>query len=272
VIYVSCFSFGAASAVATQRAIDRFGKRKVIVWCADVGWEDEDAYRFAGDCERHWGVKIRYHRNYDEDGRIVTPLDVAERKCLIPCDGHAPCSQALKFGPFEAWVSRLHANVTVLLGLDWREMHRIVPRQRWHRARRNGVWRPPYGYQARLFNVYEAYPLLWRPYEFRPYQRVVRRWGIEPPRLYVMGFKHNNCGGRCFRQGKGEWRRLLAFFPERFAQMRDWELAQRAKGGARRERAINSEKRNGQTRPVTLAELEARATTQARLFECLCAC
>lgn len=31
---------------------------------------------------------------------------------------------------------------------------------------------------------------------------VLKADGIEPPRLYAMGFAHNNCGGFCCRAGR----------------------------------------------------------------------
>lgn len=30
-------------------------------------------------------------------------------------------------------------------------------------------------------------------------------WGIRKPRLYGMGFVHNNCGGMCVRAGQGQF-------------------------------------------------------------------
>jgi hypothetical protein len=100
---------------------------------------------------------------------------------------------------------------------------------------------------------------MWKPWELRPYQDVIREeWGIEPPRLYAMGFPHNNCGGRCIKQGVKEWLRLRYHFPERFEAMKQWELAQRAKGGARATHAICSEERNKVRYPLTLEEIERR--------------
>ena len=57
-------------------------------------------------------------------------------------------------------------------------------------------------------------------------------WQIEPPRLYLLGFPHNNCGGACVRQGRAEWERLYKCFPERYQAREEWESEQRAKGGA----------------------------------------
>src|SRR5262249_27697143 len=67
-----------------------------------------------------------------------------------------------------------------------------------------------------------------------------------------------NCGGRCIKQGVREWLRLRYHFPERFEAMKQWEMAQRAKGGARATHAICSEERNKVRYPLTLEEIERR--------------
>jgi hypothetical protein len=40
--------------------------------------------------------------------------------------------------------------------------------------------------------------------------------GIDPPRLYEMGFPHNNCGGFCIKTGQRQMALLLQKFPERY--------------------------------------------------------
>jgi len=47
--------------------------------------------------------------------------------------------------------------------------------------------------------------------------------GIEVPRLYKLGFSHNNCSGMCVRGGQGHFIHLLKTFPERFAWMEQYE-------------------------------------------------
>ena len=266
--YILSLSGGVASAVAAERAIQRYGRNRVTLWFADVLWEGEDNYRFINDCMQRWGGRLYTYR----DGR--TPLQVAEDKSIIPNQKHAPCSLILKVQPFTAWLWRQPKPVTVLIGLDWKEQHRIDERNRWHR--KAGKTRPPTGYAKRVHGVYEDYPLNWRPIEFRPYQEVVRSWGIEPPRMYAAGFPHANCGGRCVKQGVKEWHRLRHWQPARFAEVRDWEQAQRAKGGARATYAIARDARGGEVKPLTLAELEARempadtAPSQDDMFGCMC--
>lgn len=252
--YVVSLSGGVASAVATDRAIARYGRENVHLWFADTSWEDEDLYRFLNDLEAYWRIPITYHR----DGR--TPLQVAEQERIIPNQRKAPCTRSLKIWPFAAWLDAQPKPLTVLLGLDWREQHRMeAPRKNYERP-----------------GVTVDYPLMWAPLEYRPYHEVVRAWGVRPPRLYEHGFPHNNCGGRCVKQGIKEWLRLRQHFPERFAEVRDWEQAQRAKGGARANYAIARDQSNGTVLPLTLAEIEKREQSeedqpgQDDLFGCFC--
>ena len=252
--YISSLSGGVSSAVATDRAIQRYGRNRVWLWFADTSWEDEDLYRFLADCMARWAGKLQTTC----DGR--TPLRVAEDKHIIPNQKLAPCSFVLKVDRFTEWLWRVPRPVTVLLGLDWSEIHRT------HAPKRN---------YERIPGVYVDFPLLWKPYSY-DYFADVRSWGIEIPRLYQMGFPHNNCGGRCIRQGIAEWQRLQVHFPERFAEVRDWEAAQRARGGKLAEYAIARDQSNGIVKPLTLAEIEQRdkpqpgEPRQEDMFACFC--
>lgn len=208
--YIVSLSGGVASAVAADRAIQRYGRENVTLWIADTNWEDPDLWRFVGDCMARWGGELLRF----SDGR--TPLQVATDRQIIPNSRIAPCSYELKIKPFRAFIEAHEKPLTVLLGLDWKETHRMDA------PRRN------YG---EIPGVCVDYPLEWKPIDYRPYQEVVASWGIAPPALYELGFPHNNCGGRCVKQGIREWLRLRATFPERFAEVRDWEAAQRAQWG-----------------------------------------
>jgi hypothetical protein len=253
--YIVSLSGGVASAVAADRAIERYGRDNVTLWFADTNWEDEDLHRFLDDLMTRWGGElVRYC-----DGR--TPLEVAEDHSIIPNQKIAPCSFELKVKPFRKYIEALSKPLTVLLGLDWSEPHRMGA--------------PKKNYEA-IEGVTVDYPLMWRPLEFRPYIEVVRSWGVEPPRLYALGAPHNNCGLRCVKQGVKEWLRLRYAFPERFEEVKLWEQAQRAKGGARATYAIARDQAGGEVKPLTLAEIELREErpdaeeSQADLFGCMC--
>jgi hypothetical protein len=50
-----------------------------------------------------------------------------------------------------------------------------------------------------------------------------KRYEIKRPRLYDLGFLHNNCGGFCVRAGAGAFAHLLKHFPERYAEHEEQE-------------------------------------------------
>jgi hypothetical protein len=258
--HIVSLSGGASSAIAAERVIQRYGKDAVTLWFADTSWEDEDLYRFLSDCCARWGIEPVIHR----EGR--TPLQVAEDEHIIPNQKLAPCTHRLKTEPFARYIKTLSPPITIHLGLDWTEQHRMAaPKRRYEE----------------IPGVTVDFPLMWEPIENRRYHDIIQQdWRIQIPRLYTMGFPHNNCGGRCVRQGISEWMRLKRFFPERFTEVRDWEAAQRAKGGALANYAICRDQSGGQVRPRTLAEIEQTATDrgptgrdaliQEDLFACFC--
>lgn len=93
----------------------------------------------------------------------------------------------------------------IYLGIDWTETHRITRIQE-----RVKPWK------------YEA-PMTTAPYlSKRDVLEWMKRERLCPPRLYAMGFPHNNCGGFCVKAGQAQFERLLRMMPERYA----WHEAQ----------------------------------------------
>ncbi|WP_126595403.1 hypothetical protein [Dictyobacter aurantiacus] len=237
--YSVSLSGGLASAVAVERVIQRYGREQVLLWFADTLYEDEDLYRFLHDCMQRWQGMLYWYT----DGR--TPLEVAAQKKLIPCNMAAPCSYELKVKPFRQFIQAMPSLPVVYIGLDRWEKRRLVSVQQ--------------SYAQAIPAAVVDYPLLWEPAEMRPLVDVCRQdWGIEPPRLYALGFSHNNCGGRCVRQGIREWVRLGTHFPERYQACEDWEQEQRAQGGARAKRSFCAVQRNGTKQALPLADIRTR--------------
>jgi len=96
-----------------------------------------------------------------------------------------------------------------------------------------------------------------------------RERGIEPPRLYAMGFSHANCGGGCVRGGQKQWALLLRTMPERYAEWENEEEATRQMLG--KDVAMLKQTKNGVSSPLTLRTLRERlqdnAEQQPSLFE-----
>ncbi len=252
--HIVSLSGGVSSAVAADRVVTRYGRSNVTLWFADTLWEDEDLYRFMTDCMARWGGELITYT----DGR--TPLQVAEGEKIIPNNFLAPCTFRLKIEPFTAFLKEHPKPVTIHLGLNWDEQHRMAS--------------PKANYEA-IEGVTVDYPLMWQPYCWDTRQEV-RDWGIKIPQLYGLGFSHNNCGGRCVKQGIGEWNRLRIHFPDRFAAVKEWELSRQALGGKLENRTIASRVVNGVKSPYSFQEIELDNlpidgdTTQGDMFACFC--
>lgn len=106
----------------------------------------------------------------------------------------AHCSAQLKQRMAKRYVKpNFDAESTKLyLGIDWTEDHRTnAPRKNW----------APFKVEFPLvddmtFNKIDI-------------MKALEVEGVEPPRLYAMGFAHNNCGGFCVRAGQGHFANLL---------------------------------------------------------------
>ena len=203
-VNIGSISSGLSSAIACNRLLKQ--DPAAILVFMDTSFEDDDNYRFLSDCEKRWGVSIVQLA----EGR--TPYEVSRAKHVIPNSRVAPCTKRLKLDPFKKWLRDNYPEATIHIGYDYSEMHRIDATNKAYGE---------LGYKV-------DYPLLWKPYEFRPYSQTVKEdWGIEPPRMYRMGYTHANCGGRCVKQGQGDWIRTLINFPERYAEVEEWEREMR---------------------------------------------
>lgn len=238
-------SGGLASALVAVLVIALYGRENVLLWFADVLYEDEDLYRFLRDFMAYVGGRLYWYT----DGR--TPLQVAEERKLIPCDLVAPCSYELKVRPFRAFIKAMPTLPIVYIGYDPDETTRQC--------------NTTASYTEAIPAATVEYPLTWEPQETRSLMQVCQEdWGIEPPRLYRLGFDYNNCGARCCRNGIKAWTRLAYFMPERFEACAAWEQAQRDKGGARAKRSFAGRQVQGKKQPLPLYELRKVYLPQAQ--------
>lgn len=242
--YAVSLSGGLASAVCAQLVIDRYGKDNVDLVFCDTLWEDDDLYRFLDDLSARWAMPIIRIA----DGR--TPLQVAEDQHIVPNSRIAPCSKVLKVQVFERWIAEQPKPLSVCIGLDWTELHRL-----------DG---PRKGYGS-IPGVSVNFPLLWE--KSNPdYAETVQSWGIKIPRLYTMGFSHNNCGGRCVRQGHQQFLLLREKFPERFAELVEWETPRFEETGY----AFSVDRRGGKKVPLPLVQLSERNAAKDDAVVCVC--
>lgn len=228
-------SSGLSSALTYRRALDRYGPDNVYGVFMDTTIEDGDNYRFLEDIQAWARPFIRL-----TDGR--DPYQVASDQQIIPNQKIAPCTFKLKIEPFRRFLA-MHPPAIICIGYDWAETDRCAA------VKRN--------YESLGHTV--DFPLLWRPYELRPYVDVCRNdWGIEPPRMYAQGYSHANCGGVCVKQGQGDWLRTLTYYPDRYARAEEWEASARNTDGPQADYALLRDRRDGTTKALTLRELRER--------------
>ena len=181
--------------MAAERVMNEHGTSGVVLLFTDTLSEDEDLYRFLNDAEQFFGVKI----TRIEDGRDI--WQVFNDVKFMGNSRVDPCSKHLKRELAKRWM-RDNAdpdNSVLYFGISWDEINRMTAIEKnWH----------PYPVSA---------PLLDPPYlKKADMLRHITDLGIAPPRLYKMGFAHNNCGGFCIKTGQAQFAQLLREMPDRY--------------------------------------------------------
>lgn len=233
--HVVSFSGGICSFWAAYRAIQAQGKENVTLLFADTMMEDEDLYRFNDEASEFLGIPI----TRIADGR--TPWQVFEDEGMMGNSRVDMCSRILKRELLWRWHGQnCHEMLaTIYVGIDWTEEHRL------HRLRAR---KPEWKIEAPMCE-----PPLWDKCKM---QTELKKIGIEPPRLYKMGFPHNNCGGFCVKAGQAHFANLLKVMPERYAEHESREAAMRQRLG--KDVSIMKIRVKGETHPLTMETLRKR--------------
>lgn len=231
---VVMWSGGITSWAAARRIADTQGTDDLVLLFADTKAEDGDLYRWNRDASADIGVGL----TVVADGRTPTEVNADER--WLGNSRIAPCSKLLKQRPCRTWLRENTdpATTTVHVGIDWTEMHRIAAIERAYR---------PWSATA---------PLCEPPYVDKAgWIREARHRGLTPPRMYELGYPHNNCGGVCVRAGQAQWALTLRQFPDRYAAAERAEEEFRAAHG---DVAHLTEVRDGIKHPLPLRVLRRR--------------
>jgi len=193
--YIISYSGGLGSFMAAELCRSKFGVENCILIFADTNTEDEDLYRFIKETVVYLGVEFV---KLDNGGKNI--WDVFTKTRFMGNSRVDPCSRVLKREPLEKWVSENYTsdNSVRVVGIGQHEKHRLTR-------------------IAKAFKPWEIYaPLIETPMTRQDIEAVLLKAGIEPPRLYELGFPHNNCGGFCVKTGQRQMALLLKEFPERY--------------------------------------------------------
>lgn len=196
--HVVMYSGGVGSYSAAKRVIEQYGSDSVTLLFCDTLIEDEDLYRFLHES----AVKLDANLKILRDGR--DPFQVFKDVGFMGNTRVDPCSLYLKRELADRWMGKNFnpCNTICYAGFDWTEAHRY---KNIRENKRPWIYRapmcePPYIHKSQMLDE-------------------MRSDGIEPPRLYDMGFPHNNCGGFCVKAGQAHFKLLYEQLPERYLDM-----------------------------------------------------
>ena len=233
--HIVSLSGGVGSYFTLKRVIENHGKQDVIPVFMDTLAEDGDLYRFLHDIEKKLDVQII---------RLcvgITPIELAFKDKFLYNSRVARCSVELKSKPFAEWVRNNYKpdECILYLGIDWAETHR----------------------KQAIIRNYDPYrvefPMCEKPFlDKNEMVQMLKEDEIEIPRLYKLGFSHNNCKGCCVKAGIGQYRNLLMKDRITFLEMENKEEAFRNKYG----KDVSILKRKG--KPFTLKMLRLTVEQQ----------
>lgn len=193
---VSWFSCGAASAVATKMAVDKYGEI-TIVYC-DTGSEHPDNRRFLKDCEKWFGQEIKTIKSE----KYTDTWDVFRKTRYLAGVKGARCTTELKKvlrNKFQ------QVDDVQIFGFDGTEAVR---------ARKFRENNPEVNLQT---------PLIDAGLSKKDCFEKLTLAGIALPAMYLLGYKNNNCIG-CVKGQAGYWNKIRRDFPDVFNRMVDMEL------------------------------------------------
>jgi hypothetical protein len=235
--HVIMFSGGIGSWGAARRVRERHPDAPITLLFADTLIEDPDLYRFLDEAaEDVGGDLIRI-----AEGR--TPWEVFRDVRFLGNSRVDPCSRILKREVCDQWMDANadRATTTIYLGIDWTEDHRLT------------------GVQGRMGKL--GWPRIEAPLCDEPYvlkarlMDDLRERGIEPPRLYALGFPHNNCGGFCIKAGHAHFDLLRRALPDVYEASEAQEESLRDLLG---DVSVLKDRRGGESTPMSLREFRER--------------
>lgn len=191
---VISYSGGLGSFMAAQLTVTQYGADNCHLLFTDTKTEDKDLYRFL----RETSKALKCELTSISDGRNI--WEVFNDVKFMGNSRIDPCSKILKRELARQFMDRFFppTKSNLVVGIGSEEKHRLKNiKDNWH----------PYTVDA---------PLIANPKTKEEILDALDSLGIDPPRLYEMGFPHNNCGGFCIKTGQAQMALLLRTFPERY--------------------------------------------------------
>ena len=185
------FSCGAASAVASKYAIKKY-KNCEIVYC-DTGGEHPSNKQFLEDCENWIGKKITILKNEKYEDHF----DVFEKTKYLQGIKGARCTTELKK---KMRLKHQRPDDIHIFGYTLEEKGRAEKFEN-----HNPEFFVDWILIENQISKDNCLGIIWKS-------------GIKMPKMYDLGYNHNNCIG-CVKGGMGYWNKIRKDFPEHYNKM-----------------------------------------------------
>ena len=195
--HIVSYSGGLNSFATAERVIAAHGVKNTLLVFTDTKSEDEDLYRFLYETVAFLGAEVVTLTEGRNIWQVFNDMNFMSNSRVDNC------SQILKRSLFKRWLKKNFKpdEACIYVGFDWNETHRLPKMEKRYR---------PYKVYAPLMNP---------PYiEKNDIRYRLKQLKIRQPRLYDMGFEHNNCGGFCVKAGQAQFKLMWQKMPERYAQ------------------------------------------------------
>lgn len=192
------YSGGLSSAVSALWIRENLPGKLHLLF-TDTLSEDQDLYRFLDE-----SIDVIKPDGVTHLTQGMNVWDMFFRERFLGNSRIDPCSKYLKRVPARQWIlERYKPENTVLhFGIHWSEEERLVNiKDNWQ----------PFTVRSVLC---EIDGLFIDAKDIRKYWET--KTDVKVPRLYDMGFAHNNCGGFCIKAGQKHFKNLLDQMPERY--------------------------------------------------------
>ena len=213
--HIIFFSGGKSSFTVADFVKTHYPNDNIVLYFTDTNWEDEDLYRFINEAADKLELPLLTH------SMGLTPIELMFKQKVVFNSRIGNCSKILKMKvsadfikkgkkpQVEEWRNKQYlkqedftTDAVLYFGIGWDEMHREGA------IKKN--WQP---YQVEM-------PLIEHMIDN---SEILVKYNIKQPRLYDLGFVHNNCMGRCVKAGQGHFRNLKEKMPDVFQELMEQE-------------------------------------------------
>jgi len=194
---ISWFSCGAASAVATILAKEKYGDRLEAVYCRVVE-EHPDSLRFRDDFVRVTGIPVKTISDAKHSGSIY---EVFGKRGFFKNQHGAPCTMILKKNMRKNYQRLSDIQVLGYTSEEQARIDRFIDSNN---------------------EVNGDFLLMNNNIGKQECLKRVTALGIDLPIMYRLGYANNNCVG-CVKGGMGYWNGIRKDFPEVFTRMAKME-------------------------------------------------